>query len=124
MGGYAGRRDPGARPSNASEARIWIDLLTSARPFEQIGAWVRKWREAGKIQAGGEELGLTRDAKTIRPGADGRPVVTDGPYLELKEVVGGFLVLETEDIDEAVAIAAEWPSLSGSSSIEVRPCMP
>ena len=92
--------------------------------MDQIGAWVKKWRDAGKILPGGEELGLSRDARTIRPGADGRPVVTDGPYLELKEVVGGFLVLETEDLDEAVAIAAGWPALSGSSSIEVRPCMP
>jgi hypothetical protein len=91
--------------------------------MERIGAWVAKWRAAGKILPGGEELGPTRDAKTIRPGADGRPVVTDGPYLELKEVVGGFLVLEVEGVDEAVAIAAEWPSLNGSSSIEVRPCM-
>jgi len=62
-------------------------------------------------------------AKTIRAAADGKPVVTDGPYLELKEVVGGFIVLETEDIDEAVAIAATWPSLTGSTSIEVRPVM-
>ena len=46
--------------------------------------------------------------------------MTDGPYLELKEVVGGFVLLEAEDIDEAVAIAAEWP-LSGATSIEVRP---
>jgi hypothetical protein len=50
-------------------------------------------------------------------------VVTDGPYLELKEVVGGFVVLEADDIDQAVAIAAEWPSLGRSSSIEVRPIM-
>ncbi len=87
----------------------------------EIGAWVTRWREAGKIHTGGEELDSVRTAKTIRPGADGKPVVTDGPYLELKEVLGGFIVLETEDIDEAVAIAATWPSLTGSSSIEVRP---
>jgi hypothetical protein len=89
--------------------------------MQEIGAWVTRWREAGKMLPGGAELDLVRTAKTIRPGADGKPVVTDGPYLELKEVVGGFIVLETEDIDEAVAIAATWPSLTGSSSIEVRP---
>jgi hypothetical protein len=50
-------------------------------------------------------------------------VVTDGPYLELKEVLGGFLILEADDIDEAVALAAGWPVLRGSSSIEVRPCL-
>jgi hypothetical protein len=89
--------------------------------MERIGAWVKRWREQDKILSGGEELDSVRKAKTIRPGADGRPVVTDGPYLELKEVVGGFLVLECADIDEAVGIAATWPALSGSSSIEVRP---
>lgn len=89
--------------------------------MERIGAWVKRWRERGKIHSGGEELDSVRKAKTIRPGADGRPVVTDGPYLELKEVIGGFMVLECADIDEAVAVAATWPSLTGRSSIEVRP---
>jgi hypothetical protein len=92
-----------------------------AAMMEQIGAWFDRWRDAGKIGAGGEELDSVRTAKTVRLGADGRPVVTDGPYLELKEVIGGFLVLEAEDIEEAVAIAATWPSLTGSTSVEVRP---
>ena len=89
--------------------------------MEEIGAWVRRWREAGKLAPGGEELDSVRTAKTIRPVAEGGVSVTDGPYLELKEVLGGFLVLEAESIDEAVQIAASWPSLRGSSSIEVRP---
>jgi hypothetical protein len=86
-----------------------------------IGAWVQRWREAGKLAPGGEELDSVRTAKTIRPAESGGVTVTDGPYLELKEVLGGFLVLEAENIDEAVAVAASWPSLRGSSSIEVRP---
>jgi hypothetical protein len=96
---------------------------TTDAVMQEIGAWVSRWREAGKMLPGGEELDSVRKAKTIRPGADGKPVVTDGPYLELKEVVGGFIVLETEDIDEAVAVAATWPSLTGSTSIEVRPAV-
>jgi hypothetical protein len=87
----------------------------------RIRGWVDKWRTAGHVLPGGEELDSVRTAKTIRPGPDG-PVVTDGPYLELKEVVGGFLVLEAEDIDQAVAIAAEWP-MWGTASVEVRPVM-
>lgn len=90
--------------------------------MEIIQAWVEKWQAAGKIAPGGEELDSTRKAKTLRPGPDGKPMVLDGPYLELKEVIGGFLVLEADDIDEAVAIAAGWP-LRASSSIEIRPCM-
>jgi hypothetical protein len=84
----------------------------------RIDAWFERWEPQGKIVGGGE-LDTVRTAKTIRPGPDG-PVVTDGPYLQLKEVVGGVVFLEAADIDEAVAIAASWP-LFASSSIEVRP---
>ena len=97
-----------------------MDSASASQAMTEISAWVRKWREAGKMLPGGEELDSVAKAKTIRPGPNG-PVVTDGPYLELKEVVGGFLVLESDDLDEAVAIAATWPALRGSASIEVRP---
>ncbi len=99
-----------------------MDEATAGQAMSEISAWVRKWRDAGKILPGGEELDRVAKAKTVRPGPDG-PVVTDGPYLELKEVVGGFLVLEAGDIDEAVAIAATWPALRGSTSVEIRPVM-
>jgi hypothetical protein len=91
----------------------------AAGAMNQIEEWFARWSEAGKIAHGGAELDTVRKAKTVRPGPDG-PVVTDGPYLELKEVVGGVMLLEADDMDEAVAIAAGWP-LAGSSSVEVRP---
>jgi len=89
-------------------------------PMAAVWAWFERWEKAGKIANGGAELEPARKAKTIRGGADGTPVVTDGPYLELKEVVGGVVFLNADDIDEAVAIASEWP-LRGASSIELRP---
>lgn len=92
-----------------------------AAAMAEIGAWVQRWREAGKLAPGGEELDSVRTAKTIRPTAGGGVTVTDGPYLELKEVIGGFIVLEADDLEEAVAIAGSWPALTGSSSVEVRP---
>jgi hypothetical protein len=91
----------------------------AAGAMKQIDEWFTRWSEAGKIAQGGAELDTVRKAKTLRSGPDG-PVVTDGPYLELKEVIGGVLFLEAEDIDEAVAIASGWP-LAGSSSVEIRP---
>jgi hypothetical protein len=97
------------------------DEETMRRSMDDIEAWSLRWREAGNLMPGGEELDSAQTAKTIRPGADGLPVVTDGPYLELKEVVGGVILLEAADIDEAVAVAATWPSLTGSTSVEVRP---
>jgi len=88
--------------------------------MNEIYDWFQKWGQAGKIANPGAELDSKRTAKTIRPGADGNPVVTDGPYLELKEVVGGVVFLEADSIDDAVAVASTWP-MSGSASVEVRP---
>lgn len=97
---------------------------TPAETMNRIMDWVARWRDAGAVLPGGDELDLARTARTIRPGPDG-PVVTDGPYLELKEVVGGILFLQAEDIDAAVAIAATWPGLAAgrATSVEIRPVM-
>ena len=92
-----------------------------ATAMSAIFAWFEKWSTAGKIANGGAELDSVTKAKTIRAGADGLPVVTDGPYLELKEVVGGVIMLEADSIDDAVAVAATWPHIKGSTSVEVRP---
>ena len=89
--------------------------------MKEIFAWFEKWSQAGKIADGGVHLQPTTTAKTVRPAADGTTVVTDGPYLELKEVIGGFVVLEADDIDDAAAVGGTWPGLRGSSSVEVRP---
>ena len=98
---------------------------TPTETMNRIMDWVARWREAGAVLPGGDELDLARTARTIRPGTDGAPVVTDGPYLELKEVIGGILFLQAEDLDAAVAIAATWPGLEAgtTTSVEVRPVM-
>jgi hypothetical protein len=90
--------------------------------MKEVYGWFERWEPTGKIAAGGVELAHRSTAKTVRPGPDGSPVVTDGPYLELKEVIGGVVFLECDTIDEAVAIAGEWP-MTGTDSIEVRPVM-
>jgi hypothetical protein len=87
-------------------------------------AWFEKWGAAGKIADGGARLKPTGEARTVRPGSDGSPLVTDGPYLELKEVIGGIVILEADDMDDAVATASTWPGLAGSTSVEVRPIWP
>jgi hypothetical protein len=93
---------------------------SDADPMAEITAFFERWEPLGKIVKGGAELDSVRTAKTVRAGADGTPVVTDGPYLELKEVIGGVVFVEADDLAEAVTIAATWP-LSGSTSVEVRP---
>lgn len=90
--------------------------------MKEIGDWFEKWQPTGKILEAGAELDSVRTAKTVSRGPDGAPLVTDGPYLELKEVVGGFITLETDTIEEAVAIASEWPTIaSHGDKVEVRP---
>ncbi|TCB96833.1 hypothetical protein E0H26_14580 [Micromonospora zingiberis] len=93
------------------------DLMT------QIYGWYERWQPTGKIADGGAELQPRETAKTVRAGADGQPVTTDGPYLELKEVIGAVIMLECDDIDEAARIAATWPLAAGMSALEVRPVM-
>jgi hypothetical protein len=90
--------------------------------MREIYGWFEKWSAAGKIVDGGAELDHPRLARTARGSADGQPVVTDGPYLELKEIVGGVVFLEAADIDDAMAVAATWPGLNDpGNSVEVRP---
>lgn len=72
-------------------------------------AWFRKH---GEHIVGGEELDERAKVKALRPGRQGEGVVvTDGPYIETKEILGGFIILETETAEEALAIAREWPAL-------------
>jgi hypothetical protein len=90
--------------------------------MESVGVWWEKWHAAGVIVEGGAELQPVATAKTVRRGADGKAVVTDGPYIELKDVVGGFMLLEAESIDDAIACAATWPGIEAvGDQVEVRP---
>jgi hypothetical protein len=100
-----------------------LDPAEEEDAMKEIYGWYEKWQPTGKIADGGVELQSRTTAKTVRRGADGEPVVTDGPYMELKEVVGGIVVLECDTIDEAVQIASEWPVYRGMDAIEVRPVM-
>ena len=62
-------------------------------------------------------------------GADttgGSLVITDGPYVETKEILGGFVIFEAADVAEALAIAGEWPSLANqpNGTVQVQPIFP
>jgi hypothetical protein len=100
----------------------WFESAVPTGLMDEVNAWWQKWYDAGKIIKGGAELQPSSTAKTVGPGPDGRPTVTDGPFLELKEVVGGFIHLVADDIDDAVAVAATWPGISAvGDRVEVRP---
>jgi hypothetical protein len=84
--------------------------------YKRIGAWFEEHTKSGKIY-GGEELQKTNTATTVRQ-RNGKITVTDGPFSESKETVGGYALVDVRDLDEAIAIAKSWPVLS---AIEIRP---
>lgn len=94
-----------ARSAREVEIPKWNAL------FEELGA-------SGKIVSG-SELEEPSSAKTVRV-RDGEAVVTDGPYAETKELIGGLMILECVDLDEAIAIAARIPVVE-RGSVELRP---
>jgi hypothetical protein len=77
-----------------------------------------EFSESDKV-VGGAELESTNTATTVRL-RDGDRLVTDGPYAEVKEALGGFFILECDSIDEACRLAAEIPAAE-HGAVEVRP---
>jgi hypothetical protein len=76
---------------------------------------------AGDAVLGGHELAESRTASSVRMGPDGHQLVTDGPFTESKEVLGGYYLVEAADLDEAVGLARQLPEASApGSGVEVR----
>jgi hypothetical protein len=88
--------------------------------MERWSAFDREAAEKGVLIAC-EPLEGSSAATTIRLGEDGERTVTDGPFAESKEQIGGFCLLECDNLDEALEWASKVPMISGS--IEVRPVM-
>jgi len=88
----------------------------------QIHAGHTKFAENnGPAIAGGNALQATGTATSIRPDGAGGFTVTDGPFVETKEALGGYYLIEAADLDEAIAVAKQIPTISGG--LEVRPIM-
>jgi len=69
---------------------------------------------------GGEHLEPVATATTVRV-ADGETMATDGPFAETKEELGGFYIIDVEDLDAAIAVAARVPAARLGGSVEIRP---
>ena len=84
--------------------------------IERTVAWFREHGAAGRIK-GGEELGWPSSAKTVR-----KRGIIDGPFLETKELLGGFIVVDVPDEATVLEMAAGWPGLDwDGDAVEVRP---
>jgi hypothetical protein len=100
------------------------DALTPeqhAKMHQEFGAFTQGIIASGNYK-GGNQLHPTSKATTVRV-QNGKTQVTDGPFAETKEQLGGYYLIEAADLDEATAIAARIPS-AGMGPIEVRPIVP
>jgi hypothetical protein len=101
--------DPSAAPAPDSPERA-----------ERHAAYVRFAENAADAILAGEALQPPATARTIRHGDGGDPLVTDGPFAETAEALGGFYVLDAETLDDAIALAREIPN-ARYGSVALRP---
>ena len=106
-----------------SDARAEADYSEQEQKqvYDAIFAHIEKWQKLGRYVEGGHQLQPPGTARTIRQDAAGGTVVTDGPYVEIKELIGGFMIIEADSIEEAIETASEWPGIAYGAVVEVRP---
>jgi hypothetical protein len=104
-----------SRPDLAAGA----DPEAAQVPYKRVYEWFGEHAE--ELADSGAELLGVETATTVRFAPDG-PVVTDGPFNEAKEVIGGFSVLDVADLDAAIAVTRSWPLLElPGVAVEIRP---
>jgi len=91
-----------------------MEPVERERAYARVGEWMATNRN--KIR-GGSKLQPPETATTVRLDR-GDPVVTDGPFVEGKEVVSGYTEIEVADLDEALRMVQTWP---GCPVVEIRP---
>src|SRR6266550_5343153 len=99
-----------------------MDALTEPEPTDTPDEESFPWLDALQARGSwttGDHLAPPRRARSVRV-RDGKAIVTDGPFIESKEAVGGFDIIECGSLEEAVEIAAEHP-VARTGTIEVRP---
>ena len=103
------------------DEELWAKL-----PDTQKGKIMREYGElmqaigtSGHLRAS-VKLGPSSSSATVRE-KNGKPVITDGPFTETREQIGGYHLVECRDLDEAISIAARIPTVRVGGSIEVRP---
>jgi hypothetical protein len=107
-----------------SDQSSWeaIDEEEAARRrAESMPRWLTLFEEMGRVDPNvqGRELVAAREAKVVRV-VDGERVVTDGPFAETKEQIGGLFLTDLADLDEAIRIASLVPAAE-YGSMEIRP---
>lgn len=105
----------------------WVDLPDeekAALRADEMPQWISLFEELGRADpnVSGKELDGRDAAKVVRV-RDGERLVTDGPFAETKEILGGVFLLDLPDLDEAIRLAALIPSAKDRGAIEIRPIL-
>jgi hypothetical protein len=100
---------------------MWDALSADERGaiFRRAVDFSEELRQRG-LYLSGDPLEASTTATTVRL-KGGKPVMTDGPFAETKEQLGGYSLIEAKDLDEALAVVVRHPLLHAGFSIEVRP---
>jgi hypothetical protein len=104
-----------------SEAEQVEHMGTPERAQQSMQAWlswIRELEAKGHLKDPGQPL--ERAGKVVRGNTK---VVTDGPFVEVKDLVAGFIVVEARDLAEALELSKGCPMLEGNGSVEIRPVM-
>jgi hypothetical protein len=106
------------------DEKQWGKIPESQRDeiMQEYGEFVQSIVKSGHYLAGAK-LQSSATATTVR-GRNGKPVLTDGPFAETKEQLGGYHLVECKDLDEALSIAKRIPTIRVGGTIEVRPLEP
>jgi len=105
------------------DEKSWGSLAEAQRGKIMEDYWrlIESLKKNGQLLAGAK-LDACSSAVTVRH-QNGKPAVTDGPFAETKEQLGGYHLVECKDRDEALAIAMRIPTLPAGGTIEVRPVL-
>lgn len=100
----------------------WANQTPEEQEVE-MGAWneYTKWLADQGWMRGGEALVASQEATTVRV-RDGRTLTTDGPFAETKEQLGGYYLIECDNLDQAIEAATKIPSIA-RGSLEIRPIL-
>ncbi|HEX2628325.1 MAG TPA: YciI family protein [Chitinophagaceae bacterium] len=101
-------RQPGFDHSNHSSEEI-------NEINKKWSAWIKSINDQEKLITGGARLAA--EGKVLKPGG----VITDGPFVEIRERLGGLILVKAENIDEATTLAHGCPAIDFGGSVEIRP---
>src|SRR5215469_13574925 len=105
---------------NPQDAARWETMSEEARIRRD--AEVSQWFAQHQSKIGGAvQLHEAHATTSVHFTANGRPLITDGPFLEGTEVIGGYAEIEVDDLDEALTLAKTWP---GRGVVQIRPVVP